>query len=45
MKTLVMETDARIYIKGGRRGYLLGMPSAELVRVLSPTLVDVGIEE
>jgi Cys-tRNA(Pro) deacylase len=35
----------RIYINGGRRGYLLGMLSAELVRVLSPTLVDVGIEE
>jgi Cys-tRNA(Pro) deacylase len=35
----------RIYINGGRRGYLLGMAPAELVRVLSPTLVDVGIEE
>lgn len=35
----------RIYINGGRRGYLLGMDSAELVRVLSPTLVEVGIEE
>ena len=34
-----------IYINGGRRGYLLGMPSAELVRVLAPTLVEVGIEE
>jgi Cys-tRNA(Pro) deacylase len=34
-----------IYINGGRRGYLLGMPSAELVRLLSPVLVDVGIEE
>lgn len=35
----------RIYINGGRRGYLLGMPPAELVRVLSPTLVEVGLEE
>ena len=34
----------RIYINGGRRGYLLGMPPAELVRVLSPVLVEVGIE-
>ena len=34
----------RIYINGGRRGYLLGMPPAELVRILSPVLVDVGIE-
>ena len=35
----------RIYINGGRRGYLLGMPPAEIVRVLSPILVDVGREE
>ncbi len=36
---------ARIYINGGRRGYLLGMDPHDLVRVLSPVLVDVGIEE
>ena len=35
----------RIYINGGRRGYLLGMPASELTRVLSPVLVDVAIEE
>jgi Cys-tRNA(Pro) deacylase len=35
----------RIYINGGRRGYLLGMDSSELVRVLSPVLVDVALEE
>ena len=35
----------RIYINGGRRGYLLGMDPAELTRVLSPKLVDVAIEE
>ena len=35
----------RIYINGGRRGYLLGMLPAELVRVLAPTLVDVGLVE
>jgi Cys-tRNA(Pro) deacylase len=35
----------RIYINGGRRGYLLGMDPAELVRVLSPVLVEVGLEE
>ena len=40
----VLELD-RIYINGGRRGYLLGMDPAELVRVLSPTLVDVGLQE
>jgi len=35
----------RIYINGGRRGYLLGMKPAEIVRVLSPILVDVGVQE
>ena len=40
----VLELD-RIYINGGRRGYLLGMDPAELVRVLSPTLVEVGLQE
>jgi Cys-tRNA(Pro) deacylase len=35
----------RIYINGGRRGYLLGMDSSELTRVLSPVLVEVAIEE
>lgn len=35
----------RIYINGGGRGFLLGMDPAELVRVLAPVLVDVGIEE
>ena len=35
----------RIYINGGRRGYLLGIAPAELVRVLAPVLVEVGREE
>ena len=35
----------RIYINGGRRGYLLGMPPAELTRVISPILVEVALEE
>jgi Cys-tRNA(Pro) deacylase len=35
----------RIYINGGRRGYLLGMDPAELTRVLAPALVDVAIAE
>jgi len=35
----------RIYINGGRRGYLLGMPPSELLSVLSPTLVDVALQE
>lgn len=35
----------KIYINGGRRGYLVGMDPAEVVRVLSPKLVNVGIAE
>ena len=35
----------RIYINGGRRGYLLGMPPAVLTQVLAPVLVDVALEE
>ncbi len=34
-----------IYINGGRRGYLLGMPPAVLTQVLAPVLVDVALEE
>ena len=29
-----------LYVNGGRRGYLVGMTPADLVRVLKPTLVD-----
>ena len=35
----------RIFINGGRRGYLLGMEPGVLTRVLSPVLVDVALEE
>ncbi|MGE0874924.1 MAG: aminoacyl-tRNA deacylase [Burkholderiales bacterium] len=34
----------RIYINGGRRGFLLGVAPAEIVRSLQPTLVDVALE-
>jgi Cys-tRNA(Pro) deacylase len=33
----------RIFINGGRRGFLVSMPPAELIRVLSPTPVDASI--
>lgn len=32
-----------LYVNGGRRGYLVGMARADLVPVLQPTLVDVGV--
>ena len=34
-----------IYINGGRRGYLVGIAPNEVVRVLSPKLIKVGIKE
>jgi len=36
-------TLPRIYINGGKRGYLVGMTPSELVRVLKPQTVTVGI--
>ena len=33
----------KIYINGGKRGYLVGIDPGELVRVLKPVLVTVGI--
>jgi Cys-tRNA(Pro) deacylase len=32
----------RVYINGGRRGYLLGLVPADVVRVLKPVLVDIA---
>ena len=34
----------RIYINGGKRGYLVSMAPADLIRVLKPVPVTVGIE-
>src|SRR5262252_4567958 len=31
-----------VYINGGRRGYLVGMLPADIVRVLKPTLADIA---
>jgi len=33
----------RIFINGGRRGFLVSMPPADLIRVLSPVFVDVAV--
>ena len=33
----------RIYINGGRRGFLISLTPADLIRALSPTLVDVSM--
>lgn len=34
----------RIWLNGGRRGFLVALDPKELVRVLEPTLVDVAID-
>jgi Cys-tRNA(Pro) deacylase len=38
----ILDLD-RLYINGGRRGFLLSMTPGELVKALAPTLVDVGL--
>jgi Cys-tRNA(Pro) deacylase len=35
----------RIYINGGKRGYLIGIDPKEVVRILKPTMVRVGVEK
>jgi len=35
----------RIYINGGRRGYLVGIDPRELLKLLAPKTVEVGLEE
>ena len=42
MEKTIAELD-RIYINGGRRGFLVSMAPVDLMRVLSPTLVEAGI--
>lgn len=33
-----------IYLNGGKRGFLVGLSPQEVVRLLKPTMVEVGIE-
>lgn len=42
MEESILELD-RIYINGGQRGYLVSMKPQEIVRLLKPDLVTVGI--
>ena len=35
----------KIYINGGRRGFLVGMAPGDIVRVLQPSLVDVALQD
>lgn len=35
----------RILINGGKRGFLVGLPPQEVVRIVNPTLVTVGLAD
>ncbi len=42
MEASILELE-RIYINGGKRGYLVGLAPADARRILDPTLVEVAI--
>ena len=42
MERSIAQLD-RIYINGGRRGFLIALAPADLIRVLSPTLIDAAM--
>jgi Cys-tRNA(Pro) deacylase len=42
MEKTIAELD-RVYINGGRRGFLVSMSPMDLIRVLSPSLVEAGV--
>ena len=44
MEKTILDLE-KIYINGGRRGYLIGMPPAEVVRVVMPVMVEVGVAD
>ena len=44
MEKTILDLD-RILINGGKRGFLVGMAPADVVRVVSPTLVNVALIE
>ncbi len=42
MERTIADLD-RIYVNGGRRGFLIALAPADLMRALSPTLVDAAL--
>ncbi len=44
MEETIMDLP-KVYINGGRRGYLVGIAPQEVVRVLAPKVVKVGIKD
>ncbi len=43
MEASILDLD-RIYINGGKRGYLVGIAPQDVLRILKPELVKVGIK-
>jgi prolyl-tRNA editing enzyme YbaK/EbsC (Cys-tRNA(Pro) deacylase) len=39
----ILELPA-VFVNGGKRGYLVELPPTEIVRILQPTLVEVGYQ-
>lgn len=44
MEQTILELP-KVYLNGGRRGYLVGIAPREVIRVLAPMVVKVGIKE
>jgi prolyl-tRNA editing enzyme YbaK/EbsC (Cys-tRNA(Pro) deacylase) len=44
MERTILELE-RIWINGGKRGYLVGLAPQDVVQTLKPTLVAIGIRE
>ena len=44
MENTVLDLE-KLYINGGKRGYLIGMAPRDLIRVVDPKLVEVGIRD
>ncbi len=44
MERTILDLE-RIYLNGGKRGYLVGLQPAEAARLLSPVLVEVAVSE
>jgi Cys-tRNA(Pro) deacylase len=44
MERSILEVE-RVYINGGRRGFLVAVAPSEIIRVLKPILVDVALSD
>jgi Cys-tRNA(Pro) deacylase len=44
MEKTILDLD-RVYINGGKRGYLVGLTPGDIVHLVNPVLVQVGIPD